>query len=102
MDGLGGACDMQSRSSDKQPYLRYMADSPEQIADSVDRTGLRGEITQAFQEAITRTRGSRQKSSEPAINKTREIDLKNGASSQVEPGQYGTREVRYGSSRNYN
>ena len=92
---------MQSRSSDKQPYLRYMADSPEQIADSVDRTGLRGEITQAFQEAINITRGNRQKSSEPAINKTREIDLKNDASSQAEPGQYGTREVRYGSSRNY-
>jgi len=70
---------MQSHSSDKQPYLRYMADSPEQIADSVDRTGLRGEITQVFQEAIARARESQQESSEPAISEAREVDGENDA-----------------------
>ena len=74
MERLGGACDMRSRSSDKQPYLRYMADSPEQIADSIDRTGLRDKLDRFFQAAIARARGSRQKSSEPAINETREVD----------------------------
>jgi len=65
---------MQSCSSRKQPYLRYIADSPEQIAESIDRTGWRGKLEQVFQAAIARARRSQQKSSEPAINETREVD----------------------------
>ena len=65
---------------DKRSHPEFLADSAEQIAESIDRTGWRGKLEQAFQVAIARARGSRQKSSEPAINETREVDLGNDAS----------------------
>jgi len=51
-----------------------MADSAEQITESINRTGWQGKLEQVFQTAIARARGGRHKSSEPAINETREVD----------------------------
>ncbi len=69
----------------KQPgkgnaFVEFLTDSPEQIAESTDRAGLRGKLDQAFAAAIARARASRQKSVEPAINEAREVDSENDAS----------------------
>ena len=68
----------------KQPgksntFVEFLTDSPEQIAESIDRTGLRDKLDQVFQTAIARARGSRQKSIEPAINEAREVDIRDDA-----------------------
>ena len=61
-------------------FVEFLTDSPEQIAESTDRAGLRDKLDQVFQTAIARARGSRQKSVEPAINEAREVDSGNDAS----------------------
>ena len=38
----------------KRLGLEYMADSAEQIGESIDRTGLRNEVDEAFRAAIAR------------------------------------------------
>ena len=58
----------------KRRALEFLADSAEQIAESIDRTGLRDKITQAFTAAIARARGHPQRSFGPAVNETREVD----------------------------
>ena len=68
-----------SLSGIKESYPEFLADSAEQIARSIDLTGLRGKITQAFQEAIARAKGSQQKSSEPVISEAREVGWENDA-----------------------
>ena len=56
-------------------FVEFLTDSPERIAESIDRTGLRDKLDQVFQTAIARARGGRQKSVEPAINEAREVDI---------------------------
>ena len=68
----------------KQPvkgnaFVEFLTDSPERIAESIDRTGLRGKLDQVFQMAVARARWSRQKSVEPAINEAREVDIRDDA-----------------------
>ena len=65
---------MQSRSSCKQPRLEYMADSAEQIAESIDRTGLRDKLNEVFQAAIVRAKESQQEPAQSTINETKEVD----------------------------
>jgi hypothetical protein len=60
-------------------FLEFLTDSPEQIAESIDRTGLRGKLEQAVQAAIARARGSQQNSVEPAVNEVREADIRDDA-----------------------
>jgi hypothetical protein len=64
----------------KRNELEFLSDSAEQIAHSIDMTGLRAKIDQAFQTAIARARGYPQSSSEPAINEDSEIDSGNDRS----------------------
>ena len=65
----------------KRNELEFLSDSAEQIAHSIDMTGLRAKIDQAFQTAIARARGHPQSSSEPAINnEDSEIDSGNDRS----------------------
>lgn len=52
----------------------FLPDSPEQIAQSIDKTGLRDKITQAFQAAIARASEHRDRSCELAINETKDVD----------------------------
>ena len=56
--------------------LEFLSDSAEQIAHSIDMTGLHGKIDQAFQTAIARARGRQQRSSASAVNETREVDAR--------------------------
>ena len=71
---------MRLYSRGKGSDLEFFADSAEQIAESIDRTGLRDDLEQAFQAAIARARGSQQESAQPALDETREVDLGNDAS----------------------
>lgn len=64
----------------KRRSPEFLADSAEQIAESIDRAGLRDKITQAFTAAIARARGYPQSSSGPAINEDSEIDSGNDRS----------------------
>jgi len=66
--------DMRFLKQGKRSHLEFSVDSAEQIAESIDMTGLRGKIAQAFEAAIARARGSRRKSSAPTINRTGEVD----------------------------
>ena len=70
---------MQSRSSYEYPHLEYMADSAEQIAESIDRTGLWDQLCEAFQAAIARVNKSQQKSDRPTIDETRKGDSEGDA-----------------------
>ena len=54
-----------------------MADSAEQIAESIDKTVLRDKIDQAFAAAIARVGGYLQRSFGPGVNETREVDAIN-------------------------
>jgi len=66
---------MQSRSACKQPRLEYMADSAEQIAESMESLGpLRDQLYEIFREAIDRVNKGQQESDQLAINETREVD----------------------------
>ena len=64
----------------KRNDLELLSDSLEQIARSINMTGLRTEIDQAFQTAIARARGHPQSSSELAIKEDGEIDSGNDRS----------------------
>ncbi len=57
----------------------FLPDSPEQIARSINLTGLRTEIDQAVRAAIARAREQPRKSYVPTIDEAREVDLGNGA-----------------------
>ena len=58
----------------------FLADSAEQVAQTIDKPGLHDKISQAFAAAITRARGCPQRSFGPAINEAREVDSGNDAS----------------------
>jgi len=51
-----------------------MADSAEQIAESIDRTELRDKLNEVFQAAIARAKESQQELAQPAIKETRGVD----------------------------
>jgi len=55
----------------RESQLEFSADSAEQIVRSVNMTGLRTEIDQAFEGAITRVKQGRGTSCEPPINETK-------------------------------
>jgi len=73
-----------SRTGKQEPEVKagmqFLPDSAEQIANSIDVAGVRDEIDQVFQTAITRARRRSQKSPEPAINETGEADSGEDAS----------------------
>ncbi len=58
----------------KRNDLEFLSDSAEQIARSINMTGLRTEIDQAFAAAIIRAGGHPQRSFWQAVNETREVD----------------------------
>jgi hypothetical protein len=57
--------DMRFLRGRKRSDPEFLADSAEQIAESIDRTGLRDKIAQAFTAAITKVRERQDKSCEP-------------------------------------
>jgi len=59
--------------SGKRIHPEFLADSAEQIAESMDKTGLRDKIDQAFAAAIARAGGHPQRSFGAAVNETREV-----------------------------
>jgi hypothetical protein len=72
--------------------LELLSDSREPIEDSIKRTGLQSLLDEAFQAAIEKNKTGDSKSG-PAASLTFEEAL---------PGSLGSKEMRYGSSRNYN
>jgi len=71
---------MQFFRGSKRNDLEFLSDSAEQIARSINMTGLRTKIDQAFQTAIARAGGYPQRSLGPAVNETREVDARDDAS----------------------
>ena len=69
-----------------------LSDSPEQIEESIKRTGLRSHLDEAFRAAIERTRQVAEKEIGTASLTLNEEAL---------PGSPRSKEVHYGSSRNY-
>ncbi len=63
----------------KRNELEFLSDSTEEIARSMDMTGLRDKIDQAFAAAIARARGGLQSPSGLVINATGEVELGNDA-----------------------
>jgi hypothetical protein len=60
--------------------LEFLSDSAEEIVLSINMTGLRTEIDQAFEAAIARAGGHPERSFGPAVNETREVDAGGDAS----------------------
>ena len=58
----------------KRNDLEFLSDSTEQIARSINMTGLRTVIDQVFTATIARARGHPQRSFGQAVNETREFD----------------------------
>ena len=55
--------------------MRFLPDSPEQIAESMERLGpLRDQLYEVFQEAIDRVNKGQQESNQPAIYETKQGD----------------------------
>ena len=71
--GLEVNTDMWFATKDKGNLIRFLPDSREQIASSIEMVGLRGKLDQAVQAAIARARGHSQRSRQVAI-KTPEVD----------------------------
>ena len=78
---ISDSCEKHNRN-----FPEFLADSAEQIAESMDKTGLRDKITQAFTAAIARARGHSQRSFGPAVNETREVDA--GGDASVKQNQH--------------
>jgi len=72
--------DMRFLKQGRRCHPEFLPDSAEQIAHSIDMTGLRGNIAQAFQAAIARARRGLKSSSGTAINEDSEIDLRDDRS----------------------
>ena len=70
---------MRFSTQDKRNPLQFLPDSPEQIAESIDRTGLRDKLNEVFQAAIARAKENQQEPAQPAIDETRKGDLKDDA-----------------------
>ncbi len=64
----------------KRNDLEFLSDSAEQIIHSINMTGLRTEIDQAFAAAIARAGGHPQRSFGQAVNETRDVDAGGDAS----------------------
>jgi len=58
----------------KRNDLEFLSDSAEQIARSINMTGLRTKIDQSFVAAIARAGGHPQRSFGQAVNETRDVD----------------------------
>ena len=72
--------DMRFLKQGRRCHPEFLPDSAEQIAHSIDMTGLRGNIAQAFQAAIARARRRiKARLGEPLI-KISEIDLRDDRS----------------------
>ena len=71
---------MQFFRGGKRNDLEFLSDSAEQIARSINMTGLRTEIDQVFAAAIARVGGHPQRSFGQAVNETREVDAGDDAS----------------------
>jgi len=69
-----GNPDKQFFKRGKRNDLEFLSDSAEQIARSINMTGVRTEIDQAFAAAIARAGGQPQRSFGQAVNETREVD----------------------------
>ena len=70
----------------KRNDLEFLSDSAEQIACSINMSGLRTEIDQAFAAAIARAGGHPQRSFGPVVNETREVDA--GCDASVKQNQH--------------
>lgn len=70
----------------KRNDIEFLPDSAEQIARSINMTGLRTEIDQAFAAAIARAGGHPQRSFGQAVNETREVDA--GGDASVKQNQH--------------
>ncbi len=70
----------------KRNALEFLSDSAEQIACSINMTGLRTEIDQAFAAAVARAGGHPQRSFGPTVNETREVDA--GGDASVKQNQH--------------
>jgi hypothetical protein len=66
--------------SGKRIHPEFLADSAEQIAESMDKTGLRDKIDQAFAAAIARAGGRPRRSCQPAIKEAKEVDSRDDTS----------------------
>ena len=77
---------MQDFRRGKRIHQEFLADSAEQIAESMDKTVLRDKIDQAFAAAIARAGGHPQRSFGPAVNETREVDA--GGDASVKQNQH--------------
>ena len=71
--------DMRFLMQGKRSHLEFLPDSAEQLAHSIDATGLRDKSTQAFQAAIARARRPGENSSQAVINETKEVDTADDA-----------------------
>jgi len=58
----------------KRNDIEFLSDSAEQIARSINMTGLRTEIDQAFAAAIARAGRHPQRSFGQTVNETRDVD----------------------------
>lgn len=70
----------------KRDDIEFLSDSAEQITRSINMTGLRTEIDQAFAAAIARAGGHPQRSFGQAVNETREVDA--GGDASVKQNQH--------------
>ena len=64
----------------KRIHPEFLADSAEQIAESMDKTGLQDKIDQAFEAAIARARGHPQRSCQSAIKESKKVDSRDDTS----------------------
>jgi len=71
---------MQFFRQGKRDEVEFLSDSAEQIPESMDKTGLRDKIDQAFLAATATARWRPRRSFGSAVNETREVDAGGGAS----------------------
>jgi len=70
----GGDLPMQFPKRSEINHPEFLSDSAEQIAESIDGTGLRDKLEQAFATAIAKVRQHRDESSELPIDETNDVD----------------------------
>ncbi|MCK4354698.1 MAG: hypothetical protein KAW83_05535, partial [Dehalococcoidia bacterium] len=72
--------DVRFSKQDKINHLQFLPDSPEQIAESMERLGpLRDQLCEVFQAAIDRVNKGQQESDRLAIDETRKGDSEDEA-----------------------
>ena len=70
----------------KRNDLEFLPDSAEQIAHTINMTGLRTVIDHAYTAAIARAKGHPQRAVGQAVNETREVDA--GGDASVKQNQH--------------